>query len=147
MPKVTEKYREQLITLGVETPIKALYAFPKNILFVEKSLFEVGQTEGVYEGTVVSQPSTFRTGKSVFVRFSFETNGHTLAIICFNQHFLMKVLEVGMTIVINVKQAKRNWVASKVYYKDLDAIGLESSYNLLKGMQQARYKKYVEALG
>lgn len=140
----TTKYLQQLTELGIQSPIQALYHFPKSIQYIEIQDFSPEVEQGVFQGIVQEKPSTVRYGKVPFVRFNFITNNHRLPVICFNQAYLTKILTSGMEIVIQAKKSKRNWVVSKVFYKNLDAIGNESEYQLLKGMRQAKFREYLQ---
>ncbi|MGL5042567.1 MAG: ATP-dependent DNA helicase RecG [Culicoidibacterales bacterium] len=140
---LTPKYKMQLSELGLTTPIKALYHFPKSVQFIEVKPYLPGAVEGVFAGTVATIPSIFRKGRTSFVRFKIATDGVELPLICFNQTFLQKTLVLDMEIVIIAKCSKQNWIVSKVYYNDLDAIGTESAYALLKGMRQPKFREYL----
>ena len=145
-PKMlTDKYKAQLVELGITSPIKALYYFPKSVQYIEERLYTAEAQEGIFRGTALTKPTAFRTGRTVFSRFRFLTNGAELALICFNQAFLQKVIDIGTELVVVAKKSKNNWVVSKVYYKDLDNIGTESAYSLLKGMRQPKFRSYIEA--
>ena len=144
--KAQEKYQRQLMELGIYSQIQALYYFPKNTAYIEEMDFSPELEKGVFRGVVMTKPSIVRRGRAPFVRFSFITNNKILPLICFNQTYLQKTLEPGMEIVIIVQKSKMNWIVNKVYYKNLDAIGTESEYPLLKGMRQAKFRTYLQEI-
>ena len=142
--KITPKFKEQLIEIGVETPIKALYYFPKTTNFLEVRTFFPTLEKGVFRGIVQTPPKIIRRGKSAFARFTINCDGYDIPLICFNQTYLGQKIIVGMEIIIIAQRSKSNWVVSKVYYKDLANLQTESEYTLPKGMQQKRYRSYLE---
>lgn len=141
--KFNQKYLNQLTELGIKTPIQALYYFPKSIQYIELTPFTPELEMGVFRGIVQAKLTVIR-GKVPFVRFTFITNDSLVPVICFNQSYLTQVLEAGSEVVIVAKKSKRNWVVSKVYYKNIDAIGNESEYSLTKGMRQNKFREYLQ---
>jgi len=140
--KETQKYFSKLMQLGIYSPIQALYHFPKSIQYIDIKPFSESLNEGHFRGTVQGTPRIVRYRKVPFVQFRFTSNNQTVSVIAFNQTYLAKILEPNMSIVIHAKKSQRNWVASKIIYRD-GPIQHESEYVLLKGMRQEKFRKYL----
>jgi len=140
--KETEKYFSKLMQLGIYSPIQALYYFPKRTQYINIKPFSLDLTEGYFRGIVQGTPRIVRYRKVPFVQFKFMTNNQLISIIAFNQTYLAKVLQSDMSVVVHIKKSTRNWVASKVFYRE-SPIQHESEYTLLKGMRQAKFRDYL----
>jgi len=140
--KETEKYFSKLMQLGIYSPIQALYHFPKSIQYVNIKPFCADMSEGYFRGIIQGVPRIVRYRKVPFIQFRFLTNNQTISIIAFNQTYLAKILQPNMQIVIHAKKSQRNWVASKIFYRN-EPVEHESEYVLLKGMRQTKFRKYL----